>query len=130
MERLLVRLVTTVVALFAASWLVPGIELQGISSGSPPSSQAVVNLVLVALIFGAINAVIRPLLKILTLPITCLTLGLFTFVLNALMLLLTAYIAGQFDLGFSVNGFVPALIGAVVVSIASTLVSVVLPEPS
>jgi putative membrane protein len=130
MERLLVRLVTTAIALFAAVWFVPGIELSGIAGASAlPSSQAVLNLVLVAVIFGLVNAVVRPILKILAFPITCLTLGLFSFVINALMLLLTSFIAGQLDLGFVVTGLLPALIGAIVVSIASTVVSIVLPEP-
>ncbi len=129
MERLLVRLVTTAIALFAAIWLVPGIYLSGAGAGALPSSQAIINLLLVAVIFGVVNAVVRPLLKTLTLPITCVTVGLFIFVINALMLLLTSYIANQFNLGFVVDGFIPAMIGAIVVSIASTLVSIVLPEP-
>ena len=129
MEQLLVRLVTTVIALFAAIWIVPGIGLLGIADGGFPSSQALLNLVFVAVIFAVVNAVIRPILKTLTLPITCLTLGLFTFVINALMLLLTSFIADQFGLGFIVDGFVAALIGAIVISAASTLVAIVLPEP-
>jgi len=130
MERLLVRLVTTVIALFAAIWIVPGIGLLGLADGAAlPSSEALINLVFVALIFAVVNAVLRPILKTFTLPITCLTLGLFTFVINALMLLLTSFIADQFDLGFIVDGFVAALVGAVVISVASTLVSIVLPEP-
>ena len=129
MERLLVRLVTTAIALFAAVWLVPGIYLSGASIGVLPSSQATINLLLVAVIFGVMNAVVRPLLTTLTLPITCLTVGLFIFVINALMLLLTSYIASQFNLGFVVDGFIPAMIGAIVVSIVSMLVSIVLPKP-
>lgn len=129
MERLLVRLVTTAIALFAAVWLVPGIYLSGASIGALPSSQATINLLLVAVIFGVMNVVVRPLLTTLTLPITCLTVGLFIFVINALMLLLTSYIANQFTLGFVVDGFIPAMIGAIVVSIVSMLVSIVLPEP-
>ena len=130
MERLLVRLVTTAIALFVAVWLVPGIEMSGIGSPTTlPSSQAVINLVLVAVIFGLVNAVVRPILNILTLPITCLTLGIFIFVINALMLLLTSFIADQFNLGFEVDGFLAAIIGAIVISIASTVVAIVLPEP-
>lgn len=130
MERLLVRLVTTVIALFAAIWIVPGIGLLGLADGGALlSSQGLVNLVLVGVIFAAVNAVLRPILKTFTLPITCLTLGLFTFVINGLLLLLTSFIAAQLDLGFIVDGFLSALIGAVVISVASTLVSIVLPEP-
>jgi putative membrane protein len=130
MERLLVRLVTTAIALFAAIWLVPGIGLTGITGANLlPSSGALINLLLVAIIFGVVNAVVRPILTTLAFPITCLTLGLFSFVINALMLLLTSFIAGQLELGFAVTGFIPAVLGAVVVSVASTLMSIVLPEP-
>ncbi len=130
MERLLVRLVTTMLALFAAIWLVDGIGLTGLADGSTfPSSGALINLLFVAVIFGLVNAVVRPILKTFTFPITCLTLGLFTFVVNAVMLLLTSFIADQFDLGFIVDGFFNALIGAIVISVASTLISIVLPEP-
>lgn len=129
MERLLVRLVTTAIALFVTIWLVPGIELIGVESNALPSSQVLINLLLVALIFGVVNAVVRPILRALTFPITCLTLGLFIFVINALMLLLTSFITDQLNLGFIVDGFIPAIIGAVVVSVASMLISIVLPKP-
>ena len=79
--------------------------------------------VVVALIFGIINATLRPLTKLLTCPIILLTLGLFALVVNGLMLWLTSTVADSLGIGFRVNGFWPAFWGALVVSIVSTLLS-------
>jgi putative membrane protein len=125
MERLVLRLIMNAAALVAAIWVVPGIEFSGIFDGSPLDLRIVLNLLLVALIFGLVNAVVRPILKTMTCAITALTLGLFVFVINALMLLLTAWIAGQFDLGFEVAGFVPALLGAIVTTVVSVVMSLI-----
>jgi putative membrane protein len=80
---------------------------------------------LVAVIFSLVNTFIRPILRIITLPITAVTLGLFLIVINALMLLLTGWISDQLDLGFMVNGLVPALLGAIVISIVSWVLSLI-----
>ena len=80
---------------------------------------------LVAVIFSLVNTFIRPILRIITLPITAVTLGLFLIVINALMLLLTGWISDQLDLGFMVNGIVPALLGAIVISIVSWVLSLI-----
>ncbi len=80
---------------------------------------------LVAVIFSLVNTFIRPILRIITLPITAVTLGLFLVVINALMLLLTGWISDQLELGFMVNGFVPALLGAIVISIVSWVLSLI-----
>jgi putative membrane protein len=94
----------TAFALWAATQLVPGIEVRGVFS-----------LLLAALVFGLVNAVVRPVLVLLSLPVTLLTLGLFLLVVNAAMLGLTAWVLP----GFSVAGFWPALFGAIVVSVMS-----------
>ncbi|HLN81086.1 MAG TPA: phage holin family protein, partial [Thermoanaerobaculia bacterium] len=86
------------------------------------------SLLLVALVFGVLNAIVRPLLKLLTCPLILLTLGLFTFVINALMLWLTSAVSESFGLGFHVDGFVPAFLGALVVTIVSVLLSVIIRE--
>src|SRR5262245_22214906 len=86
------------------------------------------NFLLVALIFSLVNTFIKPILKIISLPITAVTLGLFLVVINALMLLLTGWISDQLDLGFVVNGFVPALLGAIVISIVSWVLHLILPN--
>lgn len=106
----LIRLLITAAALWVAVQLVPGIEHAG-----PP-----VELIGVALVFGLVNAVIRPVLKLLTCPLVLLTLGLFIFVLNALMLWLTGALSQALGLEFLVDGFIPALIGGLVVGLVST----------
>ena len=109
----LLRLLINAAALWVAIQLVDGIEHRG----------SWWSLLLVALVFGLLNASIRPLLKLLSLPIIILTLGLFIFVINALMLLMTGWLSGVLDLGFYVRGFWDAFFGGLVVSIVSLLLS-------
>jgi putative membrane protein len=116
----LIRLLINAVALWVATRIVPGIEIGG--------QNYIVTLLVVAVIFGAVNAVIKPILAALTCPLYILTLGLFTFVVNALMLLLTSGIADLLGLRFSVGGFIPALLGAIVISIVSFVLSLIVSE--
>jgi putative membrane protein len=113
--RFVIRLIVNAAALWVAIRLVPGITFAGDE----------VMLLVVALIFGVVNAFVRPVLTLLSLPILILTLGLFTFVLNALMLWLTSWLSGALGLGFHVAGFWPAFLGALVVTIVSALLSFV-----
>ena len=113
--RFLLRWFINAVALLAAAFVVPGIRLT--ASATSPGLNEWMTLAIVALIFGLINAIIRPVVVLLTLPLTILTLGLFVFVINALMLLLTSRIAQALDLGFRVEGFGSALLGALVISV-------------
>ncbi len=115
MRNLLLRLLINALALAAAAYVVPGV-----SRGSW------VDLLLVALVFGVVNAIIGPLLKFMTCPLILLTLGLFLLVINALLLLITSWAGSLFGLGFSVNGFTAAFFGGLVVSIVSCLLSVAL----
>lgn len=115
--RFFLRWFINAVALLAAAFIVPGIRLS--ASGASPQMNEWMTLAIVALIFGVINAIIRPIVVLLTLPLTIITLGLFMFVINALMLLLTSRIAQAFDLGFRVDGFGAALLGALVISVVS-----------
>lgn len=110
MQRLIFRLFVNALALWLAATLVPGVELDG-QFGS---------VLLVALIFGVVNALVRPLTLLLTFPVILLTLGLFTFVVNALMLWLTASLVGA----LSVSGFGAALLGSLVISVVSLLLSI------
>ncbi|HEX6287833.1 MAG TPA: phage holin family protein [Herpetosiphonaceae bacterium] len=128
MGRLVLRLIVTAAALFVAIALVDGVDLAGVTPGALPSAQTFLNLLLVAVIFGLVNAIVRPILKAMTCAITFFTLGLFIFVINALMLLLTSFIAQQFDLGFTVDGPIPALLGSIVVSIVSIVLSIFVPD--
>jgi putative membrane protein len=121
---LVLRLIVNAVALLAAAWIVPGIELS--AARGQPTANEWLTLLLVALIFGLVNAIIRPVVVFLTFPITVLTLGLFIFVINALMLILTSWIAAGMGLGFRVNGFVPALLGALIISVVSFIMNRIL----
>ncbi len=107
------RLMINAAALFVAASVVPGIRLR--AAGRDRTASDWVTLGVVALIFGVVNAAVRPIMILLTLPLTFLTLGLFIFVVNALMLMLTGKIAEALSLGFQVEGFKAALIGALVV---------------
>jgi putative membrane protein len=112
--KFLIRLLITAASLWAAVELVPGID-----HGGPW-----LNLLGVALVFGVVNAVIRPLLLMLTCPLVLITLGLFIFVLNAFMLWLTGALSDALDLGFTVAGFWSALVGGVVVGLVSTALNI------
>ena len=84
-----------------------------------------ISLVLTGLVLGIVNAFIRPIIELVSVPITCLTLGLFHFVISALMLLLVSVVPG---LGFQVDGFVAAFLGAIVISIVGVVLSWILPD--
>ncbi len=111
--------VINAVALWVAAWAIPGITFGGGSTG-----QVVKTVVIVALIFGIVNAFIKPILKLLSLPFIILTLGLFVFIVNALMLQLTSWLAGKFDLAFHVEHFFwDAVFGALIITFVSMILS-------
>ena len=114
--HVILRWLINAVALLAAAFVVPGIHL---SASGRPGFNEWVTLAIVAAIFGVINAIIRPVVVLLTLPLSIITLGLFVFVVNALMLMLKSRIARAFDLGFRVDGFGAALLGALVIAVVS-----------
>ena len=119
--HLLLRLVTNAVALLVAAWLVPGVHL-GAANGRPTSNQ-LLTLALVALIFAVVNAIVRPIVVLLTLPLTIVTLGLFIFVINALMLLITSWISEGMRLDFRVRGLAAALLGALIISVVNWMMT-------
>jgi putative membrane protein len=121
--RLILRLLANAAALAIATWILSGITL----TGSTTTSQ-VVTLLIVALIFGVLNAIIKPIFALVTIPLLLLTLGLFLIVINACMLLLTSWLAGLFNLGFHVEGFWTALLGGIIISIVSFVLNVFLPD--
>ena len=121
--RFIVRILAGAVALAAAAWLI-----DGISVGPGTTGDRVLTLLVVALIFGLVNAIVRPIARLISLPLLILTLGLFTFVVNALMLTLTAWIGDQFNLALEVDGFWSALLGALVISVVTFLINVLLPD--
>jgi putative membrane protein len=107
------RLLINAAAVWAATRITPGISFDGDWR----------TLLVVALIFGVLNVSVRPLLWFMTLPLLIVTLGLFTFVLNALMLWLTGVVSEWLGLGFHVDGFGAAFLGALVVSVVSFMLS-------
>lgn len=109
----LLRLLVNAAALWVATQVVSGVHYEG----------DVLPFLMVALIFGVINATLRPLTKLLTCPLILLTLGLFTFIVNGFMLWLTSSFAGALGIGFHVDSYVSAFLGALVVSLVSTLLS-------
>lgn len=118
LRRILLRWLTSSLAIFIAVWLVPGIEFSG------PGWQ----LGIVAIILGLLGTLLRPLLLIFALPLILLTLGLFVLVINALLLLLTSSLADQLGIAFSVDGFGSALLGGLVISIVSGLLNLLAGE--
>jgi putative membrane protein len=118
MRSLFVRWLINTLALYVAVRVVPGVEYHGGALG----------LLAVAAIFGLVNATVRPLLTVLTCPLVLVTLGLFVFVINGMMLLLTGWLSDRFDLGFSVAGFWPAIWAGLLVGIVSLLLSLMVGE--
>jgi putative membrane protein len=123
MKNLLVKTLANAGALGVAIWLLKDITLTGENTG-----RKTITLILVALLFGVVNVVVKPVVKLLAFPLFILTLGLITLVINALMLLLTSWLAGKLDLSFHVDGFGTAVLGGLIVSIVAWALHVVLPD--
>ncbi|MFY1688732.1 phage holin family protein [Plantactinospora sp. WMMB782] len=121
----LIRLVIGALALWITSLVVPGIELTGRSA-----LDNALTVLVVALIFGVVNAVLKPVIRVVGCVFYVLTLGLFALVVNALLFLLTDWIAQVFDLPFSIDGFWPAFFGAIVMAVVTWLLGVVWPGRS
>jgi putative membrane protein len=120
---LIIRLLVNAVALWVATLIVSGVEIEQAST-----QEQVLTLLVVALIFALVNIVVRPVVKLLSLPLYVLTLGLFTFIVNALMLWLTSWVAGLVNVPFTVDGFWAAVLGGLVVSFVSWLLNLLLPD--
>lgn len=118
--RILLAILLNALALGAAT-LLPGITIEG--WGDHPL-EVILAYCVVGAIFGVVNVIIKPIVSLLSLPITCLTLGLFAIVINALMLLLTGWLTGLLSpIDFVIDGFWWAVAGAIVVSIVSALLN-------
>ena len=113
--RFLVRTLLNGIAIIVAAWFIPGVQLTGI-----------VPALFAGAILGVVNALVRPILLLLTLPFTLLTLGLFIFVVNAICFALTAALVP----GFEISGFFAALFGAIVVSLVSWVLNAMLADDS
>ena len=112
---LVIRIILNAIALLAVAYLVPGVHVTGIGGA-----------VIAAIVLGVVNAVLRPILFLLSLPLQILTLGLFTFVINAVLF----YLVGKLGVGLHVSGFGAAFVGSIVLTIVSWALSLLLPGPS
>jgi len=116
--RLLLRLVINAVALMVAAWLLTGISVSGGST-----SKDALTLIVVAAIFGIVNAIVKPVVTFVSMPFVILTLGLLLIVINGLMLLLTSWISGKIGVSFHVDGFWTAVFGAIILSVVSSVLN-------
>ncbi|WKU03088.1 phage holin family protein [Micromonospora sp. HUAS LYJ1] len=119
----LIRLVITAIALWVTTLIVPGVDVSGRNGANTAFT-----LLVVALIFGVVNAVLKPVIKVVGCVFYLLTLGLFALVVNALLFLLTDRIARAVDLSFRVDGFWAAFWGAIVMAVVTWLISVAVPD--
>ena len=116
--RLLIRWAVNAIALWAAIQLVPGIQHDGTA----------VSLLALARIFGLVNARVRPLIVLLTCPLIVLTMGLFILIINTVMLALTEWLSGAFNLGLTIDGFWSTFLGAVVISLVSAVINLLVKD--
>ncbi|MGW0909244.1 phage holin family protein [Streptomyces sp. NPDC002853] len=123
MKNFVVKTIANAAALAVAVWLLDKITLTGDSTG-----KKTLTLIVVALLFGLVNFLVKPVVKVLTFPLFILTLGLITLVVNALMLMLTSWLADKLDVSFHVEGFWTAVLGGLIISIVSWAMNVVLPD--
>jgi putative membrane protein len=117
--KIVIRILINAVALWVASWVVNAVAPEGLIIPTDFGG-----LLLVAIVFGLVNAFIKPIVQILSCPLTMLTLGLFTVVINALMLMLTGWLTG----GGIITSFWPAVLGSVIISIVSMILSSLLTD--
>lgn len=128
------RVVVNACAIWVAAWILPGVAIEGNSvveeqTGAIPAT--IISYLVIGLIFGLANAFIKPILSVLSAPITCLTLGLFSIVINAVMLALTSWLSGFTPFAFTIDSFFfQAVFAAIIVSIVSALLGWLVPEKS
>jgi putative membrane protein len=117
--KLIIRIIINAIAIWITSMVLAGFNFSG----------SILNLLIIGVIFGLINAIIRPIVLLLTLPITLITLGLFTLVINTIMLMLTVWISGSLDLaGGPFESIFTAFIAAIIISIISVILSWFVPD--
>jgi len=115
LSKLIIRFVINACAIYAATYLISGLHIEGWKT-----------ILLVALFFGIVNAFIKPFISCLTCLLQLLTLGLFTLVINACMLYVTRWFADILNLDFTIDNFLSAFLGAIIISVVSTILSKVL----
>lgn len=115
---MLVRFLASAAALAVATWLVPGITVE-----KPDLTTEVITILIVAAIFGVVNTIIKPLFKFVSAPLILITLGIFLLVINALLLLLISWLAGEMGVGWHVDGFGSAFLGGLIISVVSFILN-------
>ncbi|GAA3608001.1 phage holin family protein [Kineosporia mesophila] len=124
MQNILIKVLVNAVAIWVATAVVPGVSVSG-----DGASRTALTLLVVGAIFGVVNAIIKPVVKLFSLPFYILTLGLFAFVVNAVMLELVAWLSDQLNISFTIDDFFWSAIGAaVVVTFVSMVLNLVLPD--
>ena len=126
MGKFIVRVLINGLALWIASWILPGITVESTAATEVAQGNSTAGVVLaflfIGLIFGLVNAIVRPIVSFLSLPVTILTLGLFTIIINALMLMLTAWLSSYTPVNFVVDSFFwTAVIGSLIISLVSLI---------
>lgn len=119
----LLRVIVNAVAIWVATALLPGLSISSadtILTGLGPSASAVISYLVIGLIFGLVNAIIRPLIEFIAVPITCLTLGLFTIIINAAMVSLTAWFSAFTPIKLVVDSFFwTAILASIIIAVVS-----------
>ncbi|ALO65506.1 hypothetical protein AS189_02115 [Arthrobacter alpinus] len=133
MRRIVIQIVLNAVALWIASWILPGMNIASTSvvnsnlggpSGTAETLNTALGYLFIGLVFGVVNALVKPIVKLLSLPVTILTLGLFTIVINAAMLWLTAWVSTYTPVHFTIDDFFwTAILAALIISVVSMLTS-------
>ena len=124
--QLIIKIVVNAVAIWVATAIVPGVT---VSDSNASLGSKILTLLIVGAIFGVVNALIKPIVKLFSLPFYILTLGLFAFIVNALMLMLASWLAEQLDISFHIDDFFWSAIGAaIVVTFVSMVLNLVLPD--
>lgn len=121
--RYLLRTIVTAASFWVALWILPGMNLAA-DAGTPDTGESIVALLIVSVVFGLINAVVRPIVSFLSIPITCLTLGLFTLVINAAMLSLTVWLTSFLPVHVVIDTFFwTTILAALIIAVVSTVVN-------
>lgn len=119
----LLRTLATAASFWVALWILPGMELTA-DTGTPGTGESIIALLLISVVFGLVNGVVRPIVNFLSLPITCLTLGLFTLVINAAMLSLTVWLTSFLPVYVEIDSFFwTTILAALIIAIVSTIVN-------
>lgn len=126
--RFMIWLVSTGGGIACAAWAVPGIWFSGAASGQQEVIDKILPLIGVTLIVGVVSAFVEPIVKLFSLPLIVITVGLFLIVVNALMLMLSAWLADSFGIGFHVTTFTAAVVGSLIITVVTWLIRQVIPD--